>query len=168
LAGYSGLLAARSINSVLEKTVDETEAFTEFEERYRHEYGIFYEFLSVFYDSHAEQESYYWNAKKITNSTAGELEAFINLAAGLGSPQMSETIAERLHARSSEVTAALARLGSENPQNMAILGQTSVARSTVPVEMELLHGAQRADFSGKLQASSDGLTWIRQSGGPGS
>jgi halogenation protein CepH len=163
LAGYSGLLAARSINSVLEKTIDETEAFTEFEERYRHEYGIFYEFLSIFYDSHAERESYYWSAKKITNSAAGEFEAFTNLAAGLGSSQASETVAERLHARSSEVATALTQLDSENPRNAAILGQTAVGRSTAPIEMELIHGAERTDISGKLQASPDGLTWIRQS-----
>ena len=38
LATYSGLLAARSINSCLAGLVDEESAFTEFERRYRREY----------------------------------------------------------------------------------------------------------------------------------
>ena len=52
LATYSALLAARSINSVLAGTVDEAAAFAEFEGRYRREYGVFYEFLTSFYDMH--------------------------------------------------------------------------------------------------------------------
>ena len=46
LATYSGLLAARSINSCLAGLVDEESAFTEFERRYRREYGGFYQFLA--------------------------------------------------------------------------------------------------------------------------
>ncbi|MEX3106134.1 MULTISPECIES: tryptophan 7-halogenase [unclassified Streptomyces] len=162
LAGYSGLLAARSVNSVLENSVTEEEAFTEFEQRYRHEYGIFYEFLSVFYNSHAERDSYYWSAKQITNSASGEFEAFINLAAGMGSPQTAETVTDRLRHHSSEVVEALARLEPDSPRNAALLGRTTVASRTAPVEEELLHGTERTDFAGTLRASPDGLSWIRQ------
>ena len=57
LATYGALLAARSINSVLAQAVDEDTAFREFEERYRREYGVFYEFLVSFYDLHVDEDS---------------------------------------------------------------------------------------------------------------
>jgi FAD-dependent halogenase len=50
LATYGALLAARSINSTLGGTTDEGIAFREFEQRYRREFGVYYEFLVAFYD----------------------------------------------------------------------------------------------------------------------
>jgi len=55
LATYSALLAARSINTSLKggaAGVPEEACFSEFERRYRREYGNFYQFLVAFYDMH--------------------------------------------------------------------------------------------------------------------
>lgn len=83
LATYSALLAARSINSVLAGKVDEDVAFDEFEARYRREYGTFHEFLVSFYDTHVDESSYFWKAKKVTQYRSSELEAFISLVGGV-------------------------------------------------------------------------------------
>jgi FAD-dependent halogenase len=85
LATYSGLMAARSINSALAGTVDERTAMAEFESRYRREYATFYEFLVSFYDRHVDERSYFWKAKKLTNHPSSELEAFTTLVGGLSS-----------------------------------------------------------------------------------
>jgi len=91
LATYSGLLAARSINSVLAGIIDEPTAFREFDRRYRNEYAIFYEFLAAFYGMHVDRESYYWAAKKITNCELSELEAFVELVSGIASGESALT-----------------------------------------------------------------------------
>lgn len=77
LATYSALLAARSINSVLAGIIDEPAAFQEFEFRYRREYSAFYEYLLCFYNMNVNENSYFWSAKKVTNSTGSDLEAFV-------------------------------------------------------------------------------------------
>ncbi len=82
LATHSGLLAARSINSCLAGDLDETRAFTEFDERYRREYRLFYEFLTAFYDTNASEDSYFWKAKKVSGLDGTELEAFASLVGG--------------------------------------------------------------------------------------
>jgi halogenation protein CepH len=84
LATYSGLLAARSINTCLGNGAEETHCFGEFEDRYRREYSHFYDFLLAFYDMHKDLASYYWHARKVTNSSELNNEAFINLVAGVG------------------------------------------------------------------------------------
>ncbi len=99
LATYSGLLAARSINSALAGTVGEEPAFAEFEQRYRREYGLFYEFLIAFYDMHSAEESYFWEAKKVTRCPASELEAFVELVGGVASGESSLLDPESLTAR---------------------------------------------------------------------
>nr|ADU56061.1 hypothetical protein CA37-38 [uncultured organism CA37] len=85
LATYSALLAARSINSVLADDMDEKTALTEFEARYRREYGTFHEFLVSFYDMNADEEAYFRHAKKVTNNEHTELESFADLVGGLSS-----------------------------------------------------------------------------------
>lgn len=84
LATYSGLLAARSVNSCLRGDIDEHTAFNEFELRYRREYGNFYRFLVAFYDMNQDKESYFWSARKVLNSEDKANEAFIRLVAGIG------------------------------------------------------------------------------------
>lgn len=90
LATYSGLLAARSINTLLRGGLDETACFNEFELRYRHEYSNFFEFLLAFYDMHQSKESYFWAARKVLNTTESANEAFVRLVAGLSSTELSE------------------------------------------------------------------------------
>ncbi len=41
---------------------DEEACFTEFERRYRREFGVFYEFLLTFYDMNQDADSYFWSA----------------------------------------------------------------------------------------------------------
>ncbi|SEG68580.1 halogenation protein CepH [Actinacidiphila yanglinensis] len=84
LATYSGLLAARSINSVLAGQVEEQRAFAEAEFRHRREYNLYYEFLKAVYDTHQDETSYFWTAKKLTGGTASEADSFSYLTAGLG------------------------------------------------------------------------------------
>lgn len=82
LATYSALLAARSINTVLRGDVDEARALTEFERRYRAEFENVYGFLISFYDVHQDEESYFWRARKIVNTTEPQNEAFVRLISG--------------------------------------------------------------------------------------
>jgi len=89
LATYSGLLAARSINSCLAGLFAEEPSFTEFEGRYRREYANFYDFLLAFYDTNNDIDSYYWQARKVLNSPEKTNSSFIDLVAGLGSSSES-------------------------------------------------------------------------------
>jgi FAD-dependent halogenase len=85
LATYSGLLAARSINTCLKGSAPEQACFVEFENRYRREFGNFYQFLTAFYDMHQEVDSYFWAARKILNTEERANEAFVRLIAGVSS-----------------------------------------------------------------------------------
>ena len=85
LATYSALLAARSINTCLKGTVPEHDCFTEFENRYRKEFGNFYQFLTAFYDMHQDLDSYFWAARKVLNTEERANEAFVRLVAGVSS-----------------------------------------------------------------------------------
>lgn len=84
LATYSALLAARSMNTCLRGEIDETRCFEEFENRYRREYGLFYDFLLSFYDMHQDLDSYYWKARKILSTEERGNEAFVRLVGGGG------------------------------------------------------------------------------------
>jgi halogenation protein CepH len=84
LATYSGLLAARSLNTALRGTdeVEEATLFEEFELRYRQEYSRFHDFLVAFYDKHSDEESYFWKAKRVTGSAASSMQSFVDLVGG--------------------------------------------------------------------------------------
>lgn len=93
LATYSALLAARSVNTCLRGELDEEACFTEFERRYRREFGVFYEFLLTFYDMNHDAESYFWSARKILDSEERSNRPFVRLIAGLsaeGEPLFGE------------------------------------------------------------------------------
>lgn len=85
LATYSALLAARSINTSLANSALEDACFSEFERRYRREYGNFYQFLVAFYDMHQDADSYFWTARKILGTEERANEAFVRLIAGVSS-----------------------------------------------------------------------------------
>jgi halogenation protein CepH len=84
LATYGGLLAARSINTAMRGAAepDEEALFEEFEVRYRQEYARFHDFLVGFYDMHSDEQSYFWKAKKVTGSTASDVQSFVELVGG--------------------------------------------------------------------------------------
>ena len=84
LATYSGLLAARSINTCLTGQIDEQRCLEEFEHRYRLEFQNIYDFMLVIYDMNHDKESYFWNARKIMNTSEAANQAFVRLVAGMG------------------------------------------------------------------------------------
>lgn len=172
LATYSGLLAARSINSVLAGIVDEKTACDEFEARYRREYGVFYEFLTAFYDMHASEESYFWAARKVTQDTHSELEAFVDLVGGMSSGESSlaraEQVAHRFKARSAEFATSVDSLAAEEEEeSMVPLFRSAVVRQALQegaqVQAQALLGEDAEPdyplFPGGLIPSADGLLW---------
>jgi FAD-dependent halogenase len=173
LATYGALLAARSINSVLDQTVDEDAAFTEFEERYRREYGVFYEFLVSFYDMHVDENSYFWSAKKVTDSTSSDLESFVSLVGGVSSGETAlataESLAGRYISRSREFAAAVDQIIANKEQSMVPLMKSSIvkhamqegAKEQARVLLGQDLGAETPLFEGGLVASPDGLGWSR-------
>jgi FAD-dependent halogenase len=166
LATYGALLAARSINSVLSQTVSEDTAFEEFEQRYRREYGVFYEFLVSFYDLHVDEGSYFWSAKKVTDSTTSDLESFVSLVGGVSSGE--EALAERFKNQSGEFASAVDKVLANKEQSMVPLMRASIVKHAMQEgakeQARVLLGQDDADletplFSGGLIGSPDGLGW---------
>lgn len=86
LASYSGYLAANAIHDVLVGQRSYKEATTDYEQRYRREYMIFYRFLTAFYQMHTNRDSYFWEARKVLGTERGsDLDAFISIVSGQGS-----------------------------------------------------------------------------------
>ena len=100
LATYSGMLAARSIATILKRGMPEAVGLDIYERRYRLEYSVFYDFLVSFYDMHQDEQSYFWKARKVLGSAEAANHAFLQLVAGAGT-----TVAEflRLRQRSGEL-----------------------------------------------------------------
>ncbi|MBO0802390.1 MAG: tryptophan 7-halogenase [Nocardiopsaceae bacterium] len=172
LATYSALLAARSINSVLSGTLDEELALTEFESRYRHEYGVFYEFLISFYEMHSSETSYFWNAKKVIKSSSTELEAFVDLVGGVSSGDAglatADAAASRFLERSEEFADAVETMRGDKDQSMVPLFKSQLIRQAMQegsdVQMRAILGedaeAAVPMFEGGLAPSRDGLSWV--------
>ncbi len=171
LATYSALLAARSINSVLSQTVDEQTAFREFEQRYRREYRVFYEYLTCFYDIYAGEDTYFWSAKRVTESTAPELESFVDLVAGVSSGETAlaggGSYAQRIKEQSDEFANAVVELVATNEQSMLPVFKSAVVRQAnaegAQVQsMVLLGEIARSEaplFENGLIPSPDGMSW---------
>ncbi|QBI54650.1 tryptophan 7-halogenase [Streptomonospora litoralis] len=175
LATYSGLLAARSINSVLAEELSEDRAFGEFEGRYRREYAVFYEFLAAFYDMRQREESYFWKARKVTNMQSGDMEAFATLVAGAASAESAlvgadtRTAAERFTSASADLSHAVQRTGAARTpsgERMTELFRAPVV-SGVMSEMNRIQrrgvsGPATAEpplLDGGLVPSADGRRW---------
>ncbi|MEO9236727.1 MAG: tryptophan 7-halogenase, partial [Jatrophihabitantaceae bacterium] len=170
LATYSALLAARSINTALAGEVDEAACFEEFESRYRKEYSVFHDFLVAFYDMHQDQNSYFWNARKVTNNAASELESFVELVGGGASHEDA-----LVHASSylAERETAFQELSEVVGQPVASAGadrnllQTSLARSVAKqgarIQVQAEIGANADEHvpvrEGGLVPSPDGMHW---------
>ncbi|MFJ8795273.1 tryptophan 7-halogenase [Streptomyces sp. NPDC102462] len=171
LATYSALLAARSLNSVLAGQVDEPRALREFEARYRREYGVFYEFLLSFYEMHHDENSYFWQAKKVTRTNRPELESFVELIGGVSSGEQvltdAEIVAKRFTAGSAEFADAVGTLAGDADDSMVPLLKSSVVREVMQeggqVQMRALLGADAEPetplFDGGLVPSADGMCW---------
>ena len=171
LATYSALLAARSINSSLADILDEERAFREFERRYRREYNAFYEYLMCFYDMHVDENSYFWSAKKITNSTSSDLEAFVTLVAGefSGDAVLTDpaTLVDRFKGRSMEYTSAVDELVANNEQSMVPIFDSAVVEDatleSARIQDLVAPGANTIQesplFEDGLIPSADGMFW---------
>lgn len=171
LATYSALLAARSINSVLAQRVDEKAAFREFEERYRREFGVYYEFLVAFYDMNVSESSYFWSAKKVTKNTSSELESFVDLIGGVSSGEAAlieaESLTKRYKDRSVEFATAVDRLVANEERSMLPLFKSDVVRQAMQegtqVQARALLGeaaeAEKPLFENGLVPSGDGHFW---------
>ena len=171
LATYSALLAARSINSTLANILDEESSFREFERRYQREYNAFYEYLMCFYDMHVDENSYFWSAKKITNSTSSDLEAFVTLVAGGFSDDAgltdAATLLERFKSRSDEYASAVDELVANDEQSMLPIFSSGVVEDatgeSAKIQTLAAHGAGRRResplFEDGLIPSADGMFW---------
>ncbi|KFB02590.1 Tryptophan halogenase [Frankia sp. Allo2] len=172
LATYSALLAARSITSVLAEIVDEKTAMQEFEARYRREYGVFYEFLVSFYEMHHSEDSYFWQAKKVTGNSQPELEAFVELIGGVSSGESALTDADalalRLQANTADFTTAVDALVANNSESMVPFMKSQVIRGVMhegsQMQMRALLGEDAEPetplFPGGLVSSADGMFWL--------
>ena len=154
--------------------VDEPAAFEEFEEfeaRYRREYSLFYEFLMAFYDMHVSENSYFWEAKKITKSSHSELESFVDLVAGLNSGERALTRADqavaRLQSDSREFASAVDRMTRADEESMVPLFNASIVRDAMrestQVQAQALFDDEEEEpvFAHGLVASPDGMHWVR-------
>jgi halogenation protein CepH len=172
LATYGALLAARSINSVLAGNVAEEQSFTEFEARYRHEYGLFYEFLISFYDMNVDDSSYFWQAKKVTNCEYSELESFVDLVGGIASQDAAfldvESTRARLKASARELEESVGTTVTGNSADPSTaLYQSDIVRKVMGESTQLqalaLLGEDsdaRPLFAGGLIPAVDGLSWV--------
>lgn len=84
LACLAGLLAADALDDALDGRADEAEALAGYETRYRAAFERYRRFVTFFYNHHAAADSYFWQARKLVDSS-GELaprEAFVRLLSG--------------------------------------------------------------------------------------
>lgn len=171
LATYSALLAARSINSIMAGKVDEQAAFREFEARYRREFGVYYEFLTAFYDLHVSESSYFWSAKKVTRNTSSELESFVELVGGVSSGEMAlveaDALSEGFKDRSREFAVAVDNLVADNDQSMRHMFKSTIVKQVMregaQVQARALLGEAVVEaplFEGGLVPSGDGYFWV--------
>ncbi len=176
LATYSGMLAARTIATILRGDLTEEVGARIYEERYRSEYAVFYDFLLSFYDMHRDEASYFWKARKILASEETANHAFLQLVAGAGT-----TVGEflRLRERSGELF-QLRVDGTVDPAlrpglNQELLRERDAAkvhfravsrqiRVASPEGLEApleFHGAADPATCEGYRPSQDGLHWER-------
>lgn len=175
LATYGGLVAARSVNAVLDGSVDEKKAFDEFELRYRTEYRKFYEFLIAFYNINADPESYFWEAKRVTDAEdASSLQAFAELVGGTASGELALTDAGALRSEildsSEDLQGSIDRLIDEGNENNNPLQNSKTVRGVLQASADMQIrallgrgiGKEKPFYEGGLVTSADGLAWVAE------
>ncbi|HEV2853795.1 MAG TPA: tryptophan 7-halogenase [Thermoanaerobaculia bacterium] len=178
LATYSGLLAARAINGVLDEGLSEERSFQEFELRYRREFSNFYQFLMAFYDMDKDLDSYFWDARKVLNTEESMNDAFIRIVSGTaedGEP-LFRTAREFLESRAGVGDVFLkAYTGASNPMaESAPAAQNPGGFDAEAFMRDFRHGIVEVISQGKgggrrrvekpllpdgLIPSEDGLSW---------
>jgi len=122
-----------------------------------------------FYDMHVSQDSYFWSAKKITNSTKSDVESFVELVGGVSSqdvafasPDLAVRHAER---RSKEYAAAVGELVANRETSMLPLYRTSIVQKASLEGAQIQTSALLGDegesplFDGGLVPTTDGMGW---------
>lgn len=167
LATYAALLAARSINSILNDDMEETRCFEEFEKRYRREFRNFYEFLTAFYDMHQHEDSYFWKARKILKSHESIQEAFVTLVAGgssmndedlLVDTTKIEGIKQELRQLENIEEDAAPYFAAEKEAFLDVLVEEATQIQT-QASVGTTRNAEKPLFEGGLIPSADGLRW---------
>jgi FAD-dependent halogenase len=171
LATYGALLAARSVNACLAGDLPEELAFAEFEARYRHEYGVFYDFLMAFYDMQRDERSYFWSAKKVSNVDLTEAAAFAELVGGLVSADTAvrpEGFGQRRRQAAADLEGAVARLTDADDRinplfSSRLIGETFSAGNDL--KDQALYGVEaQASIHNGITLTKDGLAWTRAPG----
>jgi halogenation protein CepH len=158
LATYSALLAARSINTLLQggSCPSEEQCFTEYEQRYRREFGIFYQFLLAFYDMHHDEASYFWMARKVLDTEERANEAFVRLVAGATS--------DKFFGAGQDISNALQK-DPLSPNSETLRLYDDMEHEPRQILSQSVQGANRQPevplFSDGLIPSEDGLHWKR-------
>ncbi|HYS38102.1 MAG TPA: FAD-dependent oxidoreductase [Pseudonocardiaceae bacterium] len=164
LATYGAILAGRSINACLAAELPEDRSLGEFEDRYRREFGQFYEFLISFYDMQRNEQSYFWSAKKITGLDETEAAAFAGLVGGLASGD--DAVGTRLSAAAADLSSAVDRLATADDRRNPLYSSRVVAQTfrqgrILPEEAMFgapLDGTEPA-LPGGVVLAADGLSW---------
>lgn len=166
LATYGALLAARSVNAVLDGAVEEDRAFEEFETRYRKEYQLFHDFLIGFYDMHQVESSYFWHARTIAHSEAPQVEAFVELVGGVANQEYAEGLT-RAGEMSVELAAMVQRTTSDDHRSGALAGPGIAQVMETGAELQGFamsepsprrRGSAR-NHENELRVSADSLAW---------
>lgn len=176
LSTYSALLAARSINTLLGPGgVDEGTAFSEFERRYRREFGNFYQFLTAFYDLHRDESSYFWQARKVLASEEEDAaSAFVRLVAGLSERDEPIFDGRLFHETVKGLGGFFESLG-EKPSGAAPkpagagfdpdVFMAGFTKEITQLQLQARLGAKRPEeaalFEGGLVPTRDGLHWCK-------
>jgi halogenation protein CepH len=170
LATYSGVLAARSVNTCLRGELTEQACFEEFESRYRREFNVFYQFLLAIYDMNRDESSYFWTARKIVKAGDTDIEAFVDLVAGISAPEYA--LFNTTEVRKSAQQFGEVLEGATQPECLAdgdVVFRAKGAQllgSVMRESSRLQTGAQLGSalpeeplFPGGLVPSADGLHW---------
>jgi halogenation protein CepH len=162
LATYGALLAGRSINSVLDGSLDEPTAFAEFDARYRREYHVFHGFLKSFYAAHTDETSYYQSARHVTHDPQPATAAFATLVGGLSSGETTLTGPAQPATPAGYIIDDLA--GREHPMKdwFAQSSVADTAREMVQLQSSIQGTTEQPEaplFDSGLVPSTDGLAW---------
>ena len=150
LSTYSALLAARSINSILEDACGEDTYLNEFEARYRNEYAKFYRFLLTFYED-LEKEEYFQRASEILKTGEQGANALVRLVSGWSADSVQ---GDKPHDGPTEEVQRTRTLAEKSFGN-------AFARSETDIFEWAIGGVPSTSPTGGLVSTDDGLAWIQ-------
>jgi halogenation protein CepH len=102
LASLAGFLSARAASAVLRGEAAPGDAFAAYERSYRGAFERYLRFLMFFYDHNVDEQSYFWQARRVCEHAPGDLDArqaFVRLMSGGNDWDAIPEVAAREHAR---------------------------------------------------------------------